>query len=75
MTKQTDRNEARHQLIKIAFGAMALLCVLAGFAVYLLADWLGLSEDTARIVAIAFLVAGAGDYLILRLWDRIAARN
>jgi positive regulator of sigma E activity len=62
-------------MVKVVFGIMALVCLAAGLIVYLFAERLGFSEDTARIVAIAFLVAGAVDYLVLKLWDRIMARR
>ncbi len=69
------RTDVRNNMVKVAFGIMALVCLAAGLVVYLFAEQLGFSEDTAQIVAIAFLVAGAGDYLVLKLWDRIMARR
>lgn len=75
MTQQSPRNEARTRAVKIAFGVMALVCVAAGLAIYLFAEQFGFSEETARIVAIAFLVAGAADYVVLKFWDRFAGRR
>lgn len=67
--------EVRIRMIKVAIGIMALVCLAAGFSVYVFAEQLGLSEDTARYVAIAFLAAGVGDYFILKFLDRIMARR
>ena len=70
-----ERTDVRNSMVKVAFGIMALVCLAAGLVVYLFAEQLGFSEDTAQIVAIAFLVTGAGDYLVLKLWDRIMPRR
>ena len=75
MTRQTSRIEARNRAVKIAFGVMALMCVLTGFVIYLFAEQFGFSDETARIVAIAFLAAGVADYIVLKLWDRLMARH
>ena len=75
MREQSEQREARNSMVKVAFGIMALVCLAAGLIVYLFAEQLSFSEDTAQIVAIALLVAGAGDYLVLKLWDRIMARR
>ena len=75
MAEGSRQTEVRNSMVKVAFGIMALVCLAAGFIVYLFAEQLGFSEDTAQIVAIAFLVAGAGDYLVLKLWDRIMPRR
>lgn len=52
-----------------------LVCLATSLIVYLFAEQLGFDDDTAFFVAIAFLVAGVGDFIMLRLWDRIAARS
>ena len=75
MREGSEQRQVRNSMVKVVFGIMALVCLAAGLIVYLFAERLGFSEDTARIVAIAFLVAGAGDYLVLKLWDRIMARR
>lgn len=67
-----DPLEARNRMVKLAFGLGALGCLLTGLAVYLFAPALGIGDDAARVVAIAFLAAGAADYLLLHFWDRIA---
>ncbi len=59
------------RIIRLAFGALALLSVIAGFALYLFAGRLGLSEDTARLLATAFIVAGVLDAGVLYYWDRL----
>ncbi len=75
MREGSEQRQVRNSMVKAVFGIMALVCLAAGLIVYLFAERLGFSEDTARIVAIAFLVAGAVDYLVLKLWDRIMARR
>lgn len=75
MIQGNEQSEDRHRLVKIAFGIMTLVCLATGFSVYLFAEQLGFAEDTAQYVAIAFLVAGVGDYIILKFWDRIMARR
>jgi len=75
MREGSEQRQVRNSMVKAVFGIMALVCLAAGLIIYLFAEQLGFSEDTARIVAIAFLVAGAVDYLVLKLWDRIMARR
>ncbi len=75
MAEGSRQTEVRNSMVKIVFGIMALVCLAAGLIVYLFAEQLSFSEDTAQIVAIALLVAGAGDYLVLKLWDRIMPRR
>lgn len=65
--------ERRSRLTKIAFGMAALLSVGVGLLLYLFAEEIGYDEETARFVAIAFLVAGLGDYILLRYWDKLQA--
>ena len=57
--------------IELAFGLMALVSLLLGFALYLFGEWLGLDETTGRLVATAFIVAGALDTAVLYFWDRL----
>lgn len=61
----------RGRLAKLAFGVMALLSLLAGAVIFYFADQLGFDEQTARIVALTFLIAGFADYLILHFWDKL----
>jgi hypothetical protein len=73
MSQPPQDGDVRDALIKIAFGAGALACVLAGLVLYLFAEQLGIDPDTAELIAIAFLIAGIADYLVLRFWDRLMA--
>lgn len=57
--------------VKTVFAAAALISVVIGLGIYLMADTLGLDQTTAEFIAIAFLMAGFADYLLLRFWDRI----
>lgn len=75
MTDRDRRLEQQQRLVKIAFGMTALVCLLTGLVLYLFAENFGFDPETARYVAIAFLVVGVGDYLVLRFWDRIRRRG
>lgn len=55
---------------KIIFGAMALVSVLLGLVIYVFADAFGIEPEVAALIAIAFLLAGVIDYILLRNWDR-----
>ena len=61
--------------LRLAFGVLALVSVVAGLLLYLFAGSLGIDQATAEIIAIAFLIAGAGDALVLQFWDRLFARR
>lgn len=63
------------RIVKIAFGVMAILCLLTGLVLYLFAESFGFDQETARYVAIAFLIVGFSDYIVLRLWDRLKKRR
>ncbi|MGD9869061.1 MAG: hypothetical protein AB7U38_13785 [Hyphomicrobiales bacterium] len=67
--------DRRHRNVKIVIGLAALLSVAVGLLLYVFAEQIGYDQETARFVAIAFLVAGFGDYLVLRYWDRLTARS
>ncbi len=63
--------EMRMRRGKLYFGVLALVMILLGFVFYVFSDALGIDEQTAKLVAAAFLIAGLFDYLILHFWDRI----
>ncbi len=62
---------ANQRLIRLAFGAMALFSVLAGLAIWMFADPIGIEGDTAQLIATVFVIAGIGDALVLHFWDRL----
>ena len=66
---------ANERLAKAVFATLALASVLAGLGIYLLQERIGIDEDTARLVATAFLVVGIGDTLLLYLWNRLFKRG
>lgn len=74
-TTEPAATAANERLAKAVFAMLALASVLAGFGIYLLQERLGIDEDTARLVATAFLVVGMGDTLLLYLWDRLFKRS
>ncbi|MEC9367100.1 MAG: hypothetical protein VX871_00215 [Pseudomonadota bacterium] len=73
MQQSGEKQGPNSQVVKIAFGMAALLSVAVGLALYLFADAFGLDQETAQWVAVAFLIAGFGDYIMLRYWDRMQA--
>lgn len=75
MVEDDSASQTRDRLIKIAFGVAALICLAGGLVIYLFPDIAGLDEDTAELVAIAFLLAGFFDYLVLRFWDKLVRRR
>ena len=75
MDETSTRSGNSDRIVKIAFGSMAIICLLAGLAFYLFASDFGIDPDTARYIAFAFLAAGVGDYLVLRFWDRLKPRR
>jgi len=64
----------RMQRGKLVFGIFALIMVVLGLAIYIFSNELGIEPGTAKLIAAAFLIAGAADYLILHFWDRIYDR-
>jgi len=67
----TPQSAPPNQTVRIAFALVALVSILAGLLLYLFASRLGFDEDLAEIIAIVFLLAGIGDYVVLYFWDRI----
>ena len=59
------------RIVKSAFAFAALISVLIGLGLYVSAEVLGIDDQTARWIALAFLAAGLADYLLLRYWDKI----
>lgn len=69
---EADQQQRKNRLAKIALGLAALGCLLTGFVLYLFAEQLGFDEETAQLMAIAFMGTAVIDYLVMRYWDRIA---
>lgn len=65
------RAAAQRRIVRLAFGGMALLSIVAGIVLWNFAAALGLDDDTARLIATVFILVGIGDYLILHFWDRL----
>ncbi len=66
----TGNARERQRIVKVLFGVAALISLMTGLMVYLFADTIGLDDFTAKVVAVAFLIAGASDYLVLHYWER-----
>ena len=63
--------ERSQRVVQATLGILALTSLVFGLAIYLLAGRLAISQDTARVVASAFLAAAILDALVLYLWERI----
>jgi hypothetical protein len=76
MTPQQDPASPRGaRTVRLVFAGLALGSLAIGVALYSLADGLGLDEDTARLLATAFLATAVVDALILYFWDRLFTRK
>ena len=62
---------AQSRIARLAFGGMALLAMLAGLVIWQFSGALGLQEDTARLIAMVFIIVGIGDVLVVYFWDRL----
>lgn len=63
--------ERRMRRGKLYFGILALAMIVLGLAIYIFSSALNIDETTAKLIALAFLIAGFFDYLILYFWDKI----
>jgi hypothetical protein len=76
MTPQHDRASPRDgRAMRLLFAGLALGSLAIGVALYSFADGLGLDQDTARLLATAFLAPAVADALILYFWDRLFTRK
>lgn len=66
-----DPAAAQRRIARFAFGAMALVSILVGFAIWQFADAIGLDEYTAKLIAAVFVAVGIGDIVIFHFWDRL----
>jgi FtsH-binding integral membrane protein len=63
------------QQVKQMFAALACGALLAGAAVYLLREVFGIPDDTARMVALVFVLVAVVDGLVVIFWDRFFKRS
>lgn len=70
-----DPAPARAQMAKVLFAIMALGSVLLGMATYVFAGALGIERDVAVLIAVAFLVAGTVDLILMVNWDRLTRKR
>ena len=66
-----DERRRSQQLVQLTLAVLSLASLAFGVGIYVLAHRLGIAQDTARIIATAFLGAAIADALVLYLWDRI----
>jgi hypothetical protein len=59
------------QVVQVTLAALSLGSLLFGCGIYMFSARLGVAQDTARIIASAFLLAAIADALVLYLWQRI----
>ncbi len=66
-----DAAAQQRRLARIVFGFMALLAIVAGLVLWQFSAAIGLDEDTAKLIAVAFIITGIGDVAIVYFWDRL----
>lgn len=57
--------------VQATLGFLALGSLVFGLTIYALAARLGISGDTAKLIASAFLVAAILDAVVLYLWEHL----
>lgn len=67
-----DRERARSlRFVQIVFALLALFSILSGLIVAYSADKLGLPDNSAGAIALAFLSVGIMNTGLLFLWERL----
>lgn len=59
------------RFVQVTLAVLALASLAVGLGIFALANRIGVPEDTARVLASAFLVAAIVDAIVLYLWERI----
>lgn len=67
--------DMNRRIVRVAFSAMALFSVVAGFVIWQFGEAIGIERDTAQLIATVFLIAGVGDALVLHYWERLFKDN
>lgn len=75
MAEPRRRERERGRVGRLALGGVALLSILVGALLYNFAEPLGFDRGTVEIVALAFLIAGLADFVILCFWDSLLRRR
>ena len=75
MTQESGNRPIAEQQVKQTFAALAIGSLLAAVAVYLLRETLGIPDETARLVSLAFALLAVVDGLVIYFWDRIFKRS
>lgn len=60
-----------HRFMQAMFGVLAVLAIATGLFFYHFAGTVGLNDEGARAVAIAFLMTAIADTALLFGWDAI----
>jgi hypothetical protein len=60
--------------VQVIFAVLAILSLSSGLAVAARGDEFGLPETSTHTIAIAFLMVGVADTVLLFLWERIFQR-
>lgn len=72
---QVARERARSlKFVQVMFAALGLLSLTAAMAVGIRGEDMGLPEGSTHTIAIAFLMVGIADTVLLFLWERIFQR-
>lgn len=70
-----SRERARSlKSVQVIFAVLALLSLCAALGVAARGDDMGLPETSTQTIAIAFLLVGAIDTVLLFVWERIFQR-
>ncbi len=75
MNQESGGQPTAEQQVKQTFAALAVGSLLAAVAVYLLRETLGIPDETARLVSLAFALLAVVDGLVIYFWDRIFKRS
>jgi hypothetical protein len=75
MSQDDSDRPAAEQQVKTMLAALAFGSLLAGAAIYLLRETLGIPDDTARMVALVFVLVAVVDGLMIIFWNRIFKRS
>jgi hypothetical protein len=62
------------RFVQIVFAVLALLSLFGALLVALRGDALGLPEHSVDSIAVAFLIVGIADTVLLYTWERIFKR-
>ncbi len=75
MSQDDSGQPSAERQVKAMLAALAFGSLLAGAAIYVFRQSLGIPDDTARMVALVFVLVAVVDGLMIIFWDRIFKRS